>query len=125
MSSRRESVTRAGAAAGGTIVAGALRGLPAAAQTLKVGFVKPRTGALAGFGEGDPYVLDRAREALGTGLNVGGTTHAVEIADLDSQSDPARAGQLAKELITNSGIYLMLTTSTPETVNRFLHSMGS
>ena len=34
-----------------------------------------------------------------------------------TQSDPARAGQLAKQLITSDAIDFMLTTSTPETVN--------
>ena len=37
--------------------------------------------------------------------------------DQDTQSDPARAAQLAKDLINNQGIDMMLTTSTPEVVN--------
>jgi branched-chain amino acid transport system substrate-binding protein len=41
----------------------------------------------------------------------------VEILDRDTQSDPARSGQLAKELINSNNIDLMLATSTPETVN--------
>ena len=41
----------------------------------------------------------------------------MEILDRDTQSDPARASQLAKALINNDKIDLMLTTSTPEVVN--------
>ena len=56
---------------------------------------------LAGFGEPDPYVIGLVRKALANGLAVGGKTYQVEIIDKDTQSDPARAGQLAKELITS------------------------
>ncbi len=118
--SRRDFAKRAAAAVGAAPLAGTI---PAfwrtanAADTLKVGFISPRSGPLAGFGEGDPYVIDLARKTLAKGLAVGGKTYAVEIIDRDTQSDPARAGQLAKELITSGGIDFMLTTSTPEVVN--------
>ncbi len=88
-----------------------------AAGTLKVGFISPRSGALAGFGEGDEYVLEVARKTLAAGITVGGKHYAVEILDRDTQSDPARASQLAKALINTDKIDLMLATSTPETVN--------
>ena len=87
-----------------------------AADTLKVGFISPRTGPLGSFGETDGHVLDQARKALAAGLKIGDKTYAVEILDRDTQSDPSRAGQLAKELIA-AGIDLMLVVSTPETIN--------
>ncbi|RKP53360.1 ABC transporter substrate-binding protein [Pararobbsia silviterrae] len=87
------------------------------AGTLKVGFVSPRTGPLGSFGEGDPYVLDLARKSLANGVTIAGKKYAVEILDRDTQSDPARASQLAKTLINSDKIDLMLTTSTPEVVN--------
>jgi branched-chain amino acid transport system substrate-binding protein len=117
---RREFAKRAVAAAGGASLAGAISAFwttANAADTLKVGFISPRSGPLAGFGEPDPYVIGLVRKALAKGFEVGGKTYAVEIIDKDTQSDPARAGQLAKELITNGAIDFMLTTSTPETVN--------
>ncbi|MFS2176974.1 ABC transporter substrate-binding protein [Rhizobium pisi] len=89
----------------------------AADDTIKVGFISPRTGPLGGFGETDGYVLDLARKALAAGLQAGGKTWKVEILDQDTQSDPSRAGQLAKDLINNKGIDLMLVVSTPETIN--------
>lgn len=88
-----------------------------AADTLKVGFVSPRTGPLAGFGQTDGYVLGLARKALAGGLDVGGKKYSVEILDQDTQSDPSRAGQLAKDLINNQAIDLMLAVSTPEVIN--------
>lgn len=113
--SRRDVLGLAGAA-GLTLLAPGL----AAAQgsdTLKVGFISPRTGPLGSFGEGDGYVLELARKALANGLSIGGKSYKVEILDRDTQSDPARASQLAKALINNDRVDLMLTTSTPEVVN--------
>lgn len=86
-------------------------------DTLKIGFVSPRTGPLGSFGEGDGYVLELARKALSGGITIGGKKYNVEILDRDTQSDPARASQLAKGLINNDKIDMMLTTSTPEVVN--------
>ena len=84
---------------------------------MKVGFVSPRTGALAGFGQTDGYVLDLARKALASGLRIGDKTYDVQILDRDTQSDPSRASQLAKTLINSDGVDLMLAVSTPEVVN--------
>ncbi|MEU1514880.1 ABC transporter substrate-binding protein [Streptomyces sp. NPDC005811] len=85
--------------------------------TLKIGFVSPRTGPAAGFGEPDAYVLSLARKALADGLTIGGKKYAVKIIDKDGQSNPQRGSQVANDLINAEGIDLMLTTSTPETVN--------
>jgi branched-chain amino acid transport system substrate-binding protein len=85
--------------------------------SLKIGFVSPRTGAAAGFGEPDAYVLTLAKKALEGGLTVNGTKYSVEILDRDSQSNPQRSAQVANDLITGGAVDLMLTTSTPETVN--------
>lgn len=87
------------------------------ADTLKVGFISPITGPLAGFGKTDPYVLEQVRAALANGIEIGGKTYAVEILDRDTQSNPSIAGQLAKELIDSEGVDLMLAISTPETIN--------
>jgi branched-chain amino acid transport system substrate-binding protein len=117
---RRDFVKIAGRTAGGAALAAGFPALwtPAqAADTVKVGFISPRTGPLGGFGECDPYVIDIARKSLAKGFASGGKTFSIEIVDRDSQSDPARAGQLAKELINSNAIDFMLTTSTPETVN--------
>ncbi|HZO93488.1 MAG TPA: ABC transporter substrate-binding protein [Candidatus Baltobacteraceae bacterium] len=118
-SSRREFVRTVGAAAAGAAVAGtpAVWASAAAAETIKLGFISPRTGPLGSFGECDPFILETARKTLAKGITVGGKHYAVEVLDRDSQSDPARAGQLANELITREKIDFMLVTSTPEVVN--------
>ena len=66
----------------------------AEANTIKIGFISPRTGPLAGFGEPDPYVIGLARKAFAGGLTAGGTKYVVKIIDKDTQSDPFRAGQI-------------------------------
>lgn len=52
-------------------------------DTLKVGFVRPRTGPLGSFGEGDGHVLELARKALAAGLTIGGKKYKVVILDRD------------------------------------------
>ena len=111
---RRGLLTAAGA---GALAAASPPAFAQAGGGLKIGFISPRSGALASFGETDGYVLDLARKALAGGLTVNGKSYPVEIIDRDTQSDPARAGQLARSLINDAGIDMMLTTSTPEVVN--------
>ncbi len=116
--SRRDFVKSAAVGAGGLALAGRVSSAFAkGGETIKIGFVSPRTGPLGGFGECDPYVLALARKALAGGLTSSGKKYNVEIIDRDSQSDPARASQLAKTLINDDKVDLMLTTSTPEVVN--------
>jgi branched-chain amino acid transport system substrate-binding protein len=115
--SRRRLITAVGAS-GLAAALGPRRVFAAGAgATLKIGFISPRTGALAGFGETDGYILDIVRKTLSQGLKVGDKTYAVEILDRDTQSDPSRAGQLAKTLINSDKIDMMLCVSTPETIN--------
>jgi branched-chain amino acid transport system substrate-binding protein len=111
----RRQILAAGLAAGTVGLAG--KPMFAADGALKIGFMSPRTGPLAGFGATDGYVLDQVRAALKGGLTVGGKTYSVEILDRDTQSNPATASQLAKDLINNDGIDMMLATSTPEVTN--------
>jgi branched-chain amino acid transport system substrate-binding protein len=115
--SRRGLIVSAGAA--GLVATARPYGAFAAGPeaTLKVGFVSPRTGALGGFGETDGYVLEVVRKALASGFKAGDKTYGVDILDRDSQSDPARAGQLAKTLINSDKIDMMLVVSTPEVIN--------
>ncbi|HYA75768.1 MAG TPA: ABC transporter substrate-binding protein [Burkholderiaceae bacterium] len=116
--SRREFVAAAGAAGVALAAPGVLWAQGAEAkQTLKVGFISPRTGALASFGETDGHVLTVVRKALAGGYAIGGKSYAIQIIDRDSQSDPARASQLAKSLINEDKVDVMLAISTPEVVN--------
>ncbi|RBP79154.1 ABC transporter substrate-binding protein [Marinomonas rhizomae] len=103
------------AIAGGVMMSGQVYAA-AGDDTIRIGFISPRTGPLASFGKTDGFVLKQARQALANGMTVEGKHYQVEIIDRDSQSDPARASQLAKELI-NQDVDLMLAISTPEVIN--------
>jgi branched-chain amino acid transport system substrate-binding protein len=91
---------------------------PAAGREIKVGFVTPKTGALAAFGVPDQYCLARATEAVGDGIVCSdGAKHPITFLAQDGQSDTQRAAAVAGDLITNSKIDLMLVTSTADQVN--------
>lgn len=87
--------------------------MPALAQNapLKLGYVSPQTGPLAAFGEADSFVIDNfLAVAKAKGLNY-------EIVVKDSQSNPNRAAEVAKQLIVDDEVNLVLVASTPETTN--------
>ncbi len=86
-------------------------------RTLRLGYVSPQTGPLAGFGEADTFVLAGVRKAFTKGVRVGERMHPVEVLVRDSQSDPNRAAEVASRLILSDKVDLMLVASTPETTN--------
>jgi len=89
----------------------------AGGDALKIGYVTPTTGPLAGFAEADGFILDGVRSAFKDGLKTKAGTRQVTILVKDSQSSPDRAGAVASDLITKDAVDLMLVASTPETVN--------
>ena len=88
-----------------------------AADTIKIGYVSPQTGALASFGETDKWVIEHMQSELKDGIVVNGKKYAVEIILKDSQSNPNRAGEVANDLILKDKVNLILTAGTPETAN--------
>jgi len=115
---RRKFLKRS-AALGAAVSAGAIFAphVRAQAPTIKVGYVTPQTGPLAGFAEADAVMLQMFQEAVGSGVDIGGTTYNIEVVIRDSQSNPNRAGEVARELIVDEEVHLMLVASTPETTN--------
>lgn len=94
--------------------------LTAAGSTLvKIGYITPRTGALAGFSESDPFVLKkiRAASAFAKGVTIGGKHYDIKITVMDSQSTANRAAQVAQQLALSTKVDLILTANAPETVN--------
>src|SRR2546423_14732120 len=87
--------------------------------TLTIGYVSPQTGALAGFATGDNWVISGIRQTdpYKNGFKLGSKTYSVNIVVKDTQSNPDRASQVARELILNNKADLILTSSTPETTN--------
>jgi branched-chain amino acid transport system substrate-binding protein len=106
----RRKLLKTGAAGG---LALATPGLfaPAIAQgaKIRIGYVSPQSGPLAGFAESDAYNIE-AFLATDVGQNF-------EVIVKDSQSDPNRAAAVAKELIVDDEVNLMVVASTPETTN--------
>jgi branched-chain amino acid transport system substrate-binding protein len=87
------------------------------ARPIKIGFVGPRTGVLASFGEGDAFVISEVRKFVAEGIATNGVKHPILIIDKDSQSDPTRAAELATTLIKSDRVDLMLAASNGDTVN--------
>ncbi len=84
--------------------------------TIKIGYVSPRTGALADFAGPDNFVLKeiRASSYFAKGITIGKTKYQIEIIEKDTQSLANVAVQVTQELI-NSGCDLIVTSSAPET----------
>lgn len=116
--SRRYLLKTAAAAAAALSVPASMRSAFASGEdVIRVGFISPQSGPLGIFGDGDPYVLDLVRKTVAEGIEVAGKRYGIEFINADTQSDPVRAAQVAKDLINGDGIDFMLSTSTPETVN--------
>ncbi len=104
-------------AAAGAIAVGVGKTASATTKTVKIGLVAPQTGPLAIFSEHIPWIVEQIRKATGDKINIAGTTYPLEILLRDSQSNPNRAAEVAKNLILRDKVDLMTTFATPETVN--------
>lgn len=84
---------------------------PALAQgaKLKIGYVSPQSGPLAGFAESDAF-------NIGTFL-ASQAGQEFEVIVRDSQSNPDRAAAVTRELIVRDEVNLIVVASTPETTN--------
>jgi branched-chain amino acid transport system substrate-binding protein len=110
---RLKSSVAAGAAFAGGVA------MPAIAQThpIKLGNVSPQTGPLAAFAEVDNFIIANFKEAAKAGIKLGNASVPIEVVVKNSQSNPNRAAQVAKDLIVQDKIDLMRVASTPETTN--------
>ena len=91
----------------------------ASSQTIVIGFIHPLTGPLGDFGTSDNWIVStiQATPQFKNGIKVGGKTYPVTIKSYDTQSDATKAGQLASQAILTDKVDLLITSSTPETVN--------
>ena len=110
---RREVLKTAGiaGAAGTAAVTAGFPSIARAADTVKIGYVSPKTGPLAPFAEADEFNVNAVLEAIG------GKNLDVEIIVKDSQSNPNRAAEVASELILSDEVHLLCAANTPETTN--------
>ncbi len=91
---------------------------PEMGREIKIGAVSPVTGALASFGGPDKWIVSYVLKAIGDGVVCGdGMKHPVTIIQMDSQSSPARAAEVAADLIFNEKVDMMAASSSPDTVN--------
>ena len=79
--------------------------------------MSPQTGPLASFALADDFVVKKVTEALSKGITAGGKSRSIEIVVKDSQSNPTRAADMARELIFNDKVDLIVGSSTPDTTN--------
>jgi branched-chain amino acid transport system substrate-binding protein len=113
----------ASAGAGGVLAACAPRitgsVVASSGRDITIGFVTPLTGQLAASAAGDPYVLRQVRGSppYARGFTSGGKRYRVTIVVADSQSDPSRAAEVARQLILSRHVDMILATSAPETAN--------
>jgi branched-chain amino acid transport system substrate-binding protein len=84
---------------------------------LRIGYVSPQTGPLAGFGQADEFVVAQIRKALSGGITAGGRKTSIEIVVKDSQSNPNRAADVARQLIFDDKVDIVVASSTPDTTN--------
>lgn len=105
----RRKLLKTGTAAGLALSAAGLAA-PALASgaKIKLGYVSPQSGPLAAFSEADNFIINNFLASSGDDF---------EVIVKDSQSNPNRAAEVAKELIIDDEIDLMLVASTPETTN--------
>ncbi|PWE27338.1 ABC transporter substrate-binding protein [Pararhodobacter marinus] len=87
------------------------------ADTIRIGFVGPRSGPLGIFGAGDAFLVEHFNRAQADGIEIGGRRYGVEIVLVDTQSDPVRGSLVTRDLITGQAPDIVITASTPETVN--------
>lgn len=116
---RRQLIKTAGLGAAALSAPGLLgrSAFAAAGREIKVGFVSPKTGAIAAFGSSDDYVLAGINNVLKDGIEIAGKIHPVKIIVKDSQSNPSRAAEVASELILKDKVDLVLASSTGDTTN--------
>lgn len=88
-------------------------------DTIKIGYVNPTTGPLAGNGEGVNWIVDQietyVNDTLG-GIEVDGGKKKVDVIVYDSQSDSTTCTEMAQKLVEEDKVDMLIAIQTPETV---------
>jgi branched-chain amino acid transport system substrate-binding protein len=87
------------------------------ADTIRIGWVGPRSGPLGIFGEADAWLSDALKANFANGVTIGDKTYGIEILLADTQSDPTRASQETRDMINGQNPDIIIASSTPETTN--------
>ena len=88
-------------------------------DTIKIGYVNPDTGALAGNGEGADWLIKEietyVNETMG-GIEVDGAKKKIEVIKYDSASNPDTCTTMAQKLCDEDEVDMIIAIQTPETV---------
>lgn len=89
----------------------------ASGRPVRIGYVNPTTGALAGNGEGCEWVVNQITEYVKEHpITVDGEQKAIEVIVYDSASDQNTCSEMAQKLIEEDQVDLMIAIQTPNTV---------
>jgi branched-chain amino acid transport system substrate-binding protein len=89
-------------------------------DTIRVGVVEAQSGMYAGFGAGGIFGIKAAVEdinALG-GVDVGGRKMKISLSVADNGSDVIKAGTVAENLVTQTGIRFLVSGDEPPAMHR-------
>ena len=112
----RRRFVQLAALSGAAVLAGCRAADPLAGRRpVKLGYVAPQGGPLSTTGEADSFVIGKAEEAFKDGLEVGGRACPVQILVRGSRSDAARAREVARRLIEDDQVDMVLVGGAAET----------
>ena len=86
-------------------------------NVIKIGYINPTTGSLAGNGEGCGWVVDRFSDYVRENpITVDGQQMDFQIIVYDSESDANKCSELTQKLIEEDNVDLIIAIQTPNTV---------
>ena len=89
----------------------------ASKDTIKIGYVNPTTGPLAGNGEGCDWVVGQIEDYLKENpVKVNGEEMDFQIIVYDSESDANKCSELTQKLIEEDNVDMIIAIQTPNTV---------
>lgn len=84
---------------------------------IKIGYVNPTTGALAGNGEGCKWVVDQITDYVKENpITVDGKKMDFQVIVYDSESDANKCSEMTQKLIEEDKVDLIVAIQTPNTV---------
>jgi branched-chain amino acid transport system substrate-binding protein len=106
----RRQLIKASAILGGAAVANfPLPNLVRAQErSIKIGYISSLSGPRATFSEPAEYNVNKIKDFLKDGLEIGGKKYPIEILMRDQQSNPTRAGEVGRDLILQDNVDILL-----------------
>ena len=115
-----KKVTAAVLAAGmvlGLGACGSAGGNAASKDTIRIGYVNPTTGPLAGNGEGCDWVVKQITDYVEQNpITINGKQMNFEVIVYDSESDANKCSELTQKLIEEDQVDMIIAIQTPNTV---------